>query len=85
MKNQEAIKAIKDNMPTAGTYTMLTEALHIAIEALEKQILKHAIPVDYNYSDLPVMGCTTCRSRNICFDDKFCRDCGQAINWTKVE
>ena len=38
--NEEAILAIKKNMPTKGTYIVLTEALYMAIEALEKQIAK---------------------------------------------
>ena len=36
MTVQEAIKAIKYNKPTSG-YTILCEALDMAIEALEKQ------------------------------------------------
>lgn len=38
MKPEEAISAIKNNMPTKGTYTILTEGLELAIEALERQI-----------------------------------------------
>ena len=37
LTNEEAINAIEKNMPLAGTYTVLTEALHMAIEALRKQ------------------------------------------------
>lgn len=36
MTEQEAIKAIENNRPTHG-YTILCEALNMAIEALEKQ------------------------------------------------
>lgn len=38
MKPEEAISAIKNNMPTNGTYIILTEALEVAIQALEKQV-----------------------------------------------
>lgn len=45
MKPEEAIKAIKSNMPTKGTYTILTEALELAIQALEKQMEKNPTTV----------------------------------------
>ena len=38
MNSKEAIEAIKSNYPSKGTYTILAEALDMAIEALEKQI-----------------------------------------------
>ncbi len=41
-KVREAIEIIKSNYPTSGYY-MLCEALDIAIEALEKQLLKKRI------------------------------------------
>ena len=40
MTNQEAIHAIKSNYPSKGTYTILCEALDLAIEALERNIPK---------------------------------------------
>ena len=38
LTNEEAINAIEKNMPSQGTYTVLTEALHMAIKALKKDI-----------------------------------------------
>ena len=37
LTNEEAINAIEKNMPLTGTYTVLTEALHMAIKALRRQ------------------------------------------------
>jgi hypothetical protein len=46
MKPREAINAIRVNMPTSGTYTVLTQALNMAIELFEKQIPKLPRPDD---------------------------------------
>ena len=79
MKAKEAIKAIKDNMPTAGTYTMLTEALQLAIEVLEMQIPKDPINDSCAVCNIDV--------RNWTGDEefKYCPECGQAVNWTEVD
>ena len=45
MTESEAIKAIKDNKPTSGYY-ILSEALDMATQALEKQISKTSCDVD---------------------------------------
>ena len=42
MTYEEAIRVIESNRPTSG-YTMLCEALDIAVEAIEKQIPKKPI------------------------------------------
>ncbi len=49
----------------------------------EKQIPKQAEIVDYNYSNLPVVGCPVCKSRKINSTQNYnhCPDCGQAISW----
>ena len=76
MTNEEAIKAIKCNYPPEN-YTILREALDMAIEALEKQMhnceeCKHA-----NYYDWCTLGnhLVLCREHNAMMeDDNCCRD-----------
>lgn len=81
MTNEEAIKAIKCNYPPEN-YTILREALDMAIKALEKQMhnceeCKHA-----NYYDWCTLGnhLVLCREHNAMMrDDNCCRD------WTPLE
>ena len=78
---EEAINAIEKNMPLAGTYTVLTEALHMAIRALKKDI---AIEPTCEWSnDSTIWQCPTCQSRIYCSEDK-CLTCGQEIEWEKL-
>ena len=81
LTNAEAIGAIKNNMPTKGTYTILTEALGMAIEALEKQLPKKPAPEEadgYMFFDCPV--CKT--SIQV---ENYCPNCGQKIDWSEEE
>lgn len=81
MTNKEAINAIKCNYPPEN-YTILREALDMAIKALEKQMYnceecKHA-----NYYDWCTLGNhqVLCREHNaIMRDDNCCKD------WTPLE
>ena len=81
MTNKEAIKAIKCNYPPEN-YTILREALDMAMEALEKQMhnceeCKHA-----NYYDWCTLGnhLVLCREHNAMMEeDNCCRD------WTPLE
>ena len=88
--NEEAIKAIKCNYPPEN-YTILREALDMAMEALEKQIPE--IP-DYEgdgYADgflvYDTWICPSCgRYYEVDYDDyKYCPECGQRIDWTPLE
>ena len=81
MTNEEAIKAIKCNYPPEN-YTILREALDMAMEALEKQMhnceeCKHA-----NYYDWCTLGNheVLCREHNAIMRDDNC--CG---DWTPLE
>ena len=82
MTEKEAIKAIKDNKPTSG-YTMLCEALDMAIEALEKQIPKK--PHKYiAFDGIERNGCPRCfeeRGVNeiLYAGQKYCSVCGQNV------
>ena len=65
MDNKEAIEAIKNNWPTHN-YTMLREALAIAIQAIEKQIAKE-----------PVMGNEVINSLDEIYGVPSCPMCGE--------
>ena len=75
MKPEEAISAIKNNMPTKGTYTILTEGLELAIQALEKQVPKKPIK-DGNKIRCPACNLLIAYNKNI---EQYCWTCGQNI------
>lgn len=90
MKYQEAIERIKihnehhSKQERFAIYT--TEALNMAVKALEKQIPKKPINVEKHYYECP---CCT-RDLGISDDDifvydepkpQYCRYCGQALDW----
>ena len=77
MTESEAIKVIKNNRPTSG-YTILNEALVMAINALEKQIPKKPIKDKY----VPELDfCPECGTEvTYC---NYCPHCGQKINWNE--
>ncbi len=88
MKPEEAISAIKNNMPTKGTYTILTEALELAIQALEKQVgrkLKDYSVIDGFYSreayERLIKVCRDFGNPYLRKYDKYCGECGQRIWW----
>lgn len=80
MTIEEAIKDIKENIkPSVGG-----KSLDMAIEALEKQIPKKPIKLDDwgEYYKCPI--CDKYAVDNLGCKHKFCRECGQRIDW-KVE
>ena len=82
MTNKEAIKAIKCNYPPEN-YTILREALDMAIEALEKQVPKK--PIDNNEREW--FECPTCGRVIVTYyagERHHCK-CGQALNWEGIE
>lgn len=81
MKPEEAISAIKNNMPTKGTYTILTEGLELAVQSLEKQIAKKPrYYVDMYGHNRP--GCPGCPRNEILYaGQKYCKVCGTKIDW----
>lgn len=98
MTEIEAIEVIEKNRPTSG-YTMLNEALDIAINALEKQIPKKpnkAIDPSWGVKK-EVHVCPVCdyyltevqfiASQKIESNKKitYCETCGQAIDWSDEE
>ena len=81
MLNEEAIKVIKNNWPSSN-YSMLIEAVTLAIEALEKQIPKepifeiNCVAIDgVTPSGCPV--CPICKEPHYNLD--WCAFCGQKL------
>ena len=85
MTNKEAIDTIKANYPDK-CYTMLREALDMAIEALEKQETFEPVEmIDDFYpigDPLRTIGwrCGKCGER-IAGYDNYCPNCGKEIMW----
>lgn len=81
---QEAIKTIKCNYPPSN-YSMLCEALDMAIEALEKQIPKKPTYEGEGICDGEIVYdtwiCPCCeRKYEVDYDDyDYCPNCGQLI------
>lgn len=85
MTNQEAIEIIKANYPDER-YTMLREALDMAMDALKEQE-----PVEPSV-DVDTYVCPNCGHRlehqgmlgdNVIFDERynFCPACGKSVKW----
>ena len=88
MKAKEAINAIKCNMPTTGTYTVLTEALHLAIKVLEKQIPIELFGYDNEYEEWGF--CPKCSESIPEYimengTQGYCLKCGQLLGWAESE
>jgi len=79
MKPEEAIGAIKSNMPTKGTYTILTEGLELAIQALEKQVAKKPERLNAFKSIGKCGGCEKVIS--IRTASAYCQYCGNKVDW----
>lgn len=92
MTEREAINAIKNNMPTSGTYVILTEALNLAIKALEKKIAIRPLGFDNGgaedyeeWAECPKCSESipeyTLENETECY----CLGCGQFLNWSEEE
>ena len=85
MTNKEAIETIQANYPDES-YTMLREALDMAIEALEKQETFEPVEmIDDFYpigDPLRTIGwrCGKCGER-IGGHENYCPNCGKAVKW----
>lgn len=83
MTAQEAIRRIRDHNEVHSVRernfaVYITEALNMAIEALEKQIPKKLKDDGWLYC--PICGRDVLLDR---FD--YCPDCGQALDWSDTE
>lgn len=81
MTAQEAIRRIRDHNEVHSVRernfaVYITEALNMAVEALEKQIPKKLKDDGWLY-------CPTC-GRDVLMDRfDYCPDCGQALDWSE--
>ena len=84
--NEEAIEAIKSNYPSKGTYTILAEALDMAMSALEKQIPKEPIEKESGW-----YYCPTCNTQVPAYAKSCCgsypgkQGCGQRVEWEELK
>ena len=79
MKYEEAIEKIKWTMKNLSHNK---ELCNICIDALEKQIPKAP------YLETPIGAydwyfCPNCNHNDVEYKDKYCRRCGQALDWRK--
>lgn len=86
MNVQEALARIKEhrdihfhNEPNA---IYITEALDMAIEALEKQIPKKPIPNSHDMFGIKCCICPVCSCHVYSTSNSFCHRCGQALDWS---
>lgn len=85
MTNEGAIMRIKNHNeihsrkePFYAIY--ITEALDMAVKALEKQIPKKVMLVSKN--DYHIVYCPRCGFRFFQYGLLFCGECGQALDWS---
>ena len=85
MKPEKAIKSIQEHNrihfeKEKGKCPIITEALRMAISALEKQIPKKPIekPTKCFFAVLRCPNCNTLIARH----QKYCNDFGQALDWS---
>ena len=82
MKHREAISRIKEHMHIhfkneESRAIYITEALDLAMEALEKQIPKKLVIGEELYH------CPGCGEKDaILQGDNYCFNCGQALDWS---
>ena len=77
MNKQEAIEILKHEHDYAQLLSYVNEALKMAISALEKQIPKK--PSETDKARCIHCGCVVKR------DERFCKNCGQALDWSDTE
>lgn len=77
----EEVKRIRQN-PTLDDIDN-KELAEMIDNAIEKQIPKK--PVDKSIENIKFMLCPCCGNNNILSLDKYCSDCGQALDWSDTE
>jgi rRNA maturation protein Nop10 len=94
MENREAIEILQRNIP--GCDYDLSEAVELAIAALEKQIPKRKLEKDQYNENLFTLRCPTCGERVGNYNGRlntfshmalinYCPKCGQAIDFSKPQ
>lgn len=85
MNVQEALARIKEHRDIHFHNELnaiyITEALDMAIEALEKQIPKKPL-YEKTYGDCAVYSCPVCKDETMILNgDNYCTMCGQKLDW----
>lgn len=84
MTIQEAISCLKSDKEYLKGHNICDgEEIDAAIEALEKQIPKKPIMIKDVAETYYI--CPECEWAVDRFDDNYCSDCGQKLDWTKEE
>lgn len=85
--NSEAIYELRyqEDMRAKGIpYQVSNLVIYTAISALEKQIPKKPILDTIFPSGVKWWRCPACRHNNIETNDRFCHNCGQALDWGEL-
>ena len=82
MKYEKAIEILKHEHDYAQLLSYVNEALKMAISALEMRIKEPP------YLETPIGAydwffCPNCNHNDVEYKDKYCRRCGQALDWRK--
>ena len=82
MTIEEALKHLKNHEYWAeiSAFDEMAEAL---IPVVEKQVPKKATPFSDNELSRYLLSCPTCGGDCILPSDKYCANCGQAIDWSE--
>lgn len=84
MAVQESISCLKANKKYLKDHNICDEEeIDIAIEALEKSIPKKPIMIKDRAETYYI--CSECEWEVDKFDDNYCSDCGQKLDWAKEE
>ena len=84
---EETIKSLKEMFPKGLCEDDEYKMARVAIKALEKQIPKKPISISSVENSMYVK-CPTCKLRTVLYDGcsmDYCKNCGQAIDWSDTE
>jgi hypothetical protein len=88
MTKQEALESLKFEVYEEGHCSYIEEELSIAIEALEKQIAKKPIIINfYDKTDdsyVRVSRCSRCEEY-VYRGEIYCSKCGQKLDWSETD
>ena len=84
MTSEEAKEVICEMVNISFLGEKEVNALHIAYQALEKQMLKKPIEITRNEHSTRIIGygCPTCH-KDVVGSGFHCWNCGQALDWSK--
>lgn len=83
MTREEAIRIVRFSNVLMYNNPELKEALDMAIADMEKQIPKKPLDIVTEDNEFICMICPSCQEIAVEFDDKYCRRCGQALDWSE--